>query len=315
MDLAIRPLRCFIAVVEDGAFTRAAQRMNISQPALSGQIRALEQALGFPLFIRTTRRVELTAKGAAFLPAARRMAAESDDLSRAVEILRGGAGQLKLAAAFYTLEVPDRVALVEGLMAAHPEIELQIDFRWQAEVTPDLLAGHVDLALVIGMPIPLAEHQRLVRLREPVENLYPRELTQVVVRREPVQLLVPVESPLAALESIPVRALRGIPVAALSPQHGARLIDPITALLLEAGAQPIVPPEPHGVGVERYGRQFRIPAVSLGWFDAFAHERTDMVRRPFQGLDLWTDLALIGAARSPTVSACIRFAQAFGDRS
>ena len=78
MDVHLRNLRYFVAVAEELHFSRAAERLHVSQPALSKQIRQLEQQLRFPLFRRDRRRVELTAAGEALLPRARRLLAAWD---------------------------------------------------------------------------------------------------------------------------------------------------------------------------------------------------------------------------------------------
>ncbi|HEX7382183.1 MAG TPA: LysR family transcriptional regulator [Nevskiaceae bacterium] len=96
-SIELRHLRDFVAVAEELHFGRAAERLGISQPPLSQQIRQLEQRLGVRLFTRTNRRVALTAAGAALLPEARELLARTDHaLELAQRAARGEVGELRL---------------------------------------------------------------------------------------------------------------------------------------------------------------------------------------------------------------------------
>jgi len=85
VDVHGRDLRYFLAVAEELHFTRAAERLFISQPALSKQVRALEGQLGTPLFVRDRQGVSLTAAGTALVPYARRVLGAWDEAWAAVE--------------------------------------------------------------------------------------------------------------------------------------------------------------------------------------------------------------------------------------
>jgi DNA-binding transcriptional LysR family regulator len=86
----MRHLRCFVAVAEELHFTRAAERLLVSQPALSRQIRQLELLLGTALFQRERRAVALTDAGRALLPAAQGIVAAWEETSARVRELTGG---------------------------------------------------------------------------------------------------------------------------------------------------------------------------------------------------------------------------------
>ena len=83
-------LKHLLAVVEHGTFSRAAEAVNLSQPALSRSIQALETELGLPLLDRGTRRLRLTAYGACAVERARRMRHEETELQRELKRMHGG---------------------------------------------------------------------------------------------------------------------------------------------------------------------------------------------------------------------------------
>ena len=89
--IELRHLRAFVAVADDLSFSRAAQRLFISQPALSRQIRGLERLVGCDLFRRSTQRVELTLAGEALLARARALLTDLDD---AISVTRSVGGEL-----------------------------------------------------------------------------------------------------------------------------------------------------------------------------------------------------------------------------
>src|SRR3954454_7271844 len=90
MAIELRLLRYFTAVAEEGHVGHAAARLFISQPALSQQIRALEEQVGVPLFIRHPRGMALTEAGAVLLGEARELLGRSEQLERTVDELRTG---------------------------------------------------------------------------------------------------------------------------------------------------------------------------------------------------------------------------------
>lgn len=159
--IELRQLRYFVAVAEELHFGRAAERLHMSQSPLSRAIRDLERDLGVVLFVRTTRRVELTEAGTVLLRRARPALAEIDgaiaDTRRADE---PNAGILAIGSGPFSGAVATR--LVEALGAWHPELSARIE----EGITPESLRriGARELAAGIVMASPAAARHHRVRV-------------------------------------------------------------------------------------------------------------------------------------------------------
>lgn len=303
-DVDIRALRCFLALAQELSFGAAAQRMNITQPSLSSQIRKLEEQLGQPLFQRTTRAVALAPAGIALLPHARQFAGQVDAFAaRLATLLPQTQQRLVLGAPIYTFDIPEHGALLSAIAREIPDISLRVDNTFTTMLIDGILKGSVDLAMVVGCTVPHGSYLADRAAQGAGELEIPDGLPRLVLRTEPIELAIPEEHPLAEHDVVPPEALAGIVIAMLAPLHGRALYTPISALLREARAVAFLPPEAHAMALERYCREYRIPAISIGQFRP--REQGNIVYRPIEGLDIRTELALIRGDRkfrSPTAS-------------
>ncbi|MGF6528100.1 LysR substrate-binding domain-containing protein [Variovorax sp. PvP013] len=144
----VKQLWMFLAVAEEEHFGRAAQRLNMSQPPLTEQIKVLEQALKLQLFERSRRGTKLSPAGAAILPAVRRFAGQVEQLERVVrEVAAGQSGVLHVGAitsAMLEIVPP----LLEALKRAHPHLTVFVKEIDSVDAVPALEAGELDLAFV-----------------------------------------------------------------------------------------------------------------------------------------------------------------------
>lgn len=219
MEPEARLLRYFLAVAAELNFTRAAERLQIAQPALSAQIRRLETQLGVKLLERTTRAVHLTAAGQVVHergPAA--LAALADVWEAARRAGRGELGRLRVAyspsAGYETAP-----ALVAAARERYPGVEVT------AEVmpTPDIVRAVREAQVDVGIA-RTPSSDRDVRLR--------------TVRVEPLGVLVPEDHPLAARSEVTLAAVAQYPILMHPRSANPAQHDVITALLTRAGVTP-----------------------------------------------------------------------------
>lgn len=286
MDLQARPLRYFLAVARESSFSRAATSLNISQPALSAQIRELERILGFQLFQRSSRNVSLTREGRLFLQDARRMVAQASRLARAAEEIRRS--ELRIGTAIYTLLIPERVSLLTSFFESYPEVTAHVSNRFQIEQYSDLRTGDLDIALAIGLTNASTSWVE----ESQSEIVFPTDLERQVIARREVQILLPEGSPLAGHHDLALEDLAGQKILMIGDFHGSGLIDALSIPLLDAGVELVVPPEGNAIAVEQFSRISGLPAITLGWF-CYTEDSSRDNRRSVSGLGVSTELTLL----------------------
>jgi len=222
--MELRHLRYFVGVAEELHFARAAARLGISQPPLSQQIGQLEAELGVRLFDRTSRSVQLTSAGEAFLPAAR---ATLEQAERAINIAhraaRGELGELNLGFNASAPFVPMIARSVFAFRQAYPDVKLNLtEVAGSAQSTA--LADHaLDACFVrskcrpeLGEGIavtPILRERLFVALR-PDHPLAERDLT--------------------------LRDLAGVPMIVYAREHGATFTDELFGMLRGVGVEPMI---------------------------------------------------------------------------
>lgn len=203
MDVHGRDLRYFVAVAEELHFTHAAERLFISQPALSKQIRMLERQLGADLFERDHQGVRLTVVGAALLPHARRVLDEWAAAAEAVE--RAKADQLATLVVGMSTS-PGRGGLLPAIRSrfgeACPAARIELRQVSWADSSAGLADGSVDVAFVW---LPLPEEERYA---------------WVVVAEEPRHVALPDTHPLADCAEIDFADLLDEPFIAIPESAG-----------------------------------------------------------------------------------------------
>ncbi|WP_422909810.1 LysR family transcriptional regulator [Pseudomonas sp. MAC6] len=177
MDLAT--LNAFIAIAELGSFSEAAERLFLTQPAVSKRIASLEQQLNVRLFDRLGREVSLTEAGRALLPRAYQILNVLDDTRRALTNLNGEiSGRLTLATSHH-IGLHRLPPLLRAFTRAHPQVALDIQFLDSEVAYEEVLHGRAELAVITLAP----------ETREPVHA--------VAVWDDPLDFVAAPEHPLA----------------------------------------------------------------------------------------------------------------------
>jgi DNA-binding transcriptional LysR family regulator len=146
--MQVHQLRYFVSAAEASGISRAAEKLRISQPALSRQIALLEDELGVQLFKRERQRVRLTEAGACFLPRARKILDDMDAAARLVRERFGGERRT-LRLGFIGAVLDDVVApAVRDFAATHPRVQVRLHDLSPQDQMERLRAGELDLGIL-----------------------------------------------------------------------------------------------------------------------------------------------------------------------
>jgi LysR family hydrogen peroxide-inducible transcriptional activator len=145
--MELHQLRYFVAVADEGSFSRAAAKVRVAQPSLSQQIRKLEAEIGQPLFDRLPRSVVLTEAGRCLLEYARQILASIGDARRCVDELKGKIAGDVAVGAIPTIAPYVLPELVVTFQKHYPDVTLHIVEDVTAGITRRIEAGELDVAL------------------------------------------------------------------------------------------------------------------------------------------------------------------------
>jgi len=158
MSIDLRQFRYFVAVAEELHFTRAAARLNIGQPPLSLQIKAIERELGVTLLKRTRRNVELTPAGELFLHEARLALLQAERaVATVTRAAKGVQGTLRMSFVTSVPLVDVFTSTVRAFRVSYPDVRLELKSRSSVSILDEILLGTVDVGFTrpsILAPMP-----------------------------------------------------------------------------------------------------------------------------------------------------------------
>jgi len=219
--MEFRQLRYLVALAEERNFTRAAEREHIAQPALSQQIRKLEQAVGLPLVERTTRHVAMTDAGNLLVARARRILSELDAAEAELQSLVGVQTGHVTVGTIHTMGPIDVSLALAIFHQRHPRVELTVREQSSEELAEMLRLDELDLAFL--------------SVTEPIES---RGLALMQLISEELVVVLPVDHRLARRRRVRMAELAEEQF--ISYRAGSRLRELLLAAGHHAGFEPQV---------------------------------------------------------------------------
>lgn len=219
----LRHLRYFIAVAEESNFRRAAERLNITQPALWRQVRDLELDLGFPLILRTQRSSTLTPAGRSYLSSAKEILARVADARHAAyRVSVGETGLLRIAFNQIAARESFLPTYLQEFRLRYPDVALDVKVQISQHQQEELLQRRIDAGFMFNRP---ANDERFVAYK---------------VMDDSLVLALPRTHRLANQPALALQDIAQEPLIAPSATSNAILFDRIVAQFAAANLTPLV---------------------------------------------------------------------------
>ncbi|MBC9727934.1 LysR family transcriptional regulator [Streptomyces sp. TRM68367] len=282
--MELRHLQHFVAVAEDQHFTRAAERLMVSQSGLSASIRALERELQTPLFVRTTRRVTLTPAGRALLGEAERILTQVRSAHEAVAAVQGVLRGMLAMGTEQCIAGVDAARLLAAFRRQHPDVEICLRQAGSGALAEEVAAGRLDLAFAVRTDHADSDQLRSVPLAD-----------------EPMTVLCHASHRLASADAVTPEDLGREVFVDFHPDWGPRRIT--DAAFAAAGVRRTVALEVNDVHtlLDLVDENLGIAVVPRH----FRHKRASLTALPLKGTDerAYKTVALLPPAQATSPAA------------
>lgn len=243
--IELNQICCFLAIVEQGSFSKAAENLGLAQSAVSQKLVRLEDQLGIRLLDRTSRRVQLSRSGAAFLPFAQQMIeAENSARNAARRLAEDARSTVRLGG--YAFSSDARVELTEAFLTRFPDARITVDYGTRDELLNSLRQNKIDAFLCIAGPAgPIGEFH----------GAYFRRLAAYIA--------LPPEHRFAGSSEFSMDDLRGERLVISPGRQDAPVLDHLCKVLIRCGVELHFAPEAERRSLALYARRLNLP--SLRW--------------------------------------------------
>lgn len=269
--IEMNQIACFLAIIDQNSFSRAAEELGLAQSAVSQKLRRLEDQLGIRLIDRTSRQLRLSSHGVEFIPYARQMVeVEANARAAARRMFERSRNTLRLGG--YGFLADERLMLVEQYMRAVPHARIEVEHGVRHELLEMLRNSQIDAFLCLAMA------------RQPMAEFH-----SVLVRRAACHIAFPPKHELAGRDRIRLEDLAGMHLAISPGRQDTPVLNNVCEQLAMRGIILVPAPEADRRAINFFAQIQGLP--SLRWLDTLRsrHEEDGVVILPIDDNPLFIE--------------------------